>query len=297
MKTIFRNENGAKEVYIQAYDRTLQEWDVPVESTYLDTSFGKTHILISGPADAEPLILFHGFGFSSTMWIENVKPLSKYYRTFAVDFIGDINKSEAIRQITSKEECASWFREILSGLGIERAHVAGLSYGGFISLVLAVYAPQLINKMVVMCPAASFQPQSKKFLIKCLLAGIFPTTKRLNNLMNDMIGKGNQVNEILKDQFITGMQNALPTNKLFPSYMKDDELRAIQCPILLLIGDQDIQYDPQKAIARAKHLVPLIQTKLIADTGHGLAMERPKTINALMITFFKTTANQKYGAV
>ncbi|TXK70259.1 alpha/beta fold hydrolase [Paenibacillus sp. N3.4] len=292
MKTIYRNKSGAKEAFIQAYDRTLLEWDVPVESTYVDTFFGKTHILISGPTDAEPLILFHGFGFSSTMWIENMKQLSKSYRTFSVDFIGDINKSEAIRQIKDKEECARWFREVLSGLGIQKTHIAGLSYGGFIALVLAIHAPQFINKMVVMSPAASFQPQSKKFFIKCLLAGIFPTTKRLNGLMNYMIGKGNQVNETLRNQFITGMQNALPKNKLFPGYMNDDELKAIQCPILLLIGDQDIQYDPQKAITRAKQLVPYIQTNLVSDTGHGLAMERPATINSLMISFFSTSVNQ-----
>ncbi|NRF94544.1 hypothetical protein HQN89_26925 [Paenibacillus frigoriresistens] len=85
-----------RRTFIQAYDRTLQEWEVPVESKYLDTSFGKTHVLISGPEDAEPLILLHGFGFSSTMWIENVKPLSERYCIYAVDFIGDINKSEAI---------------------------------------------------------------------------------------------------------------------------------------------------------------------------------------------------------
>jgi pimeloyl-ACP methyl ester carboxylesterase len=286
MNTIYRNKNGAKEAFIQAYDRTLQEWDVPVESKYINTSFGKIHVLISGPEGAESLILFHGFGFSSTMWIENVKSLSELYRIYAVDFIGDINKSEAIWQIKNKEECASWFREILSGLSIQKAHVAGLSYGGFIALVLAIYAPQFINKMVVMSPAASFQPQNKKFFIKCLLAGIFPTTKRLNDLMNYMIGRGNQVNETLRNQFIAGMQNALPKNKLFPSFMQDDELKAIQCPILLLIGDQDIQYDPRKAIARANHLVPHIQTKLVADTGHGLAMERPETINSLMISFF-----------
>jgi pimeloyl-ACP methyl ester carboxylesterase len=111
--------------------------------------------------------------------------------------------------------------------------------------------------------------------------------------MNYMIGKGNQFNEALRSQFIAGMQNALPKNKLFPSYMKDDELKAIQCPILLLIGDQDIQYDPQKAIARAKHLIPNIQTKLVANTGHGLAMERPATINSLMISFFSNSVNNK----
>jgi hypothetical protein len=68
-------------------------------------------------------------------------------------------------------------------------------------LILAGYAPEFIDKMVVMSPAASFQPQSKKFFIKCLLAGIFPTAKRLNGLMNEMTGKGNQVNVTLRNQF------------------------------------------------------------------------------------------------
>jgi hypothetical protein len=50
-----------------------------------------------------------------------------------------------------------------------------------------------------------------------------------------------------------------------------------------------------KAIARANQLVPYIQTNLVADAGHGLAMERPETINALMISFFGSTAADPFN--
>jgi pimeloyl-ACP methyl ester carboxylesterase len=48
--------------------RHLTMWGINMNSIYRNKNE-------AGPEGAEPLILFHGFGFSSTMWIENIKPL------------------------------------------------------------------------------------------------------------------------------------------------------------------------------------------------------------------------------
>lgn len=284
--SIYR-KSGNPDLVMKAYNNTLQLWKVPVESIYISTSFGLTHVLVAGSEDAEPLVLLHGFGFSSTEWLENIEALSGCYRVYAIDFPGDINKSSSIRPITNKADCAAWFTEMLDGLNVDKVHVCGHSYGGFIALVLATRLSSRIRKVIAISPGASLQPQSKGFFIRCLLAGMMPTTKRINKLMDYMTGKENVINQTLKDQFIVGMQNALPRTKLFVSYINDDELGQITVPVLLLIGDQDIQYDAEQAVNRARKLIHGIEAKVIPHAGHGLPLEKPEIVNALVLDFLE----------
>ena len=284
--SIYR-KGGNPDLFMKAYNATLQLWKVPVESVYVPTSFGLIHVLVTGSEDAEPLVLLHGFGFSSTVWLENINALSGRYRVYAIDFPGDINKSSSIRPITNKADCAAWFTEMLDGLDIDKAHICGHSYGGFISLVLATRLSSRIRRVIALSPGASLQPQSKAFFIRCLAAGMMPTTKRINKLMDYMTGKGNVINQTLKGQFVVGMQNALPRTKLFVSYIKDDELEQITVPVLLLIGDQDIQYDVEHAVNRARKLIHGIEAKVIPHAGHGLPLEKPEIVNAIMLDFLE----------
>jgi pimeloyl-ACP methyl ester carboxylesterase len=286
MTSIYR-KGGSPELVANAYDTTLSLWKIPVESRYIETSFGKTHVLITGPENGEPIVLFHGFGFSSTVWLENIQALSEHYRVHAADFPGDINKSISIRPIRNKQECAEWFTELLKGLGVEKVHIGGHSYGGFIAMVLAAKIPERIGKLIIMSPGAAFQTQSKLFYIRCLLAGMMPSSKRITGFMDYMTGKGNVINQTIKNQFIVAMQNALPRNKLFPTYMKDEELKQIKAPALLLIGDQEVQYDPEQATMRACKVMPHIEAHIIKDAGHGLPLEQPERVNRLVLHFLE----------
>lgn len=103
-----------------------------------------------------------------------------------------------------------------------------------------------------------------------------------------MTGKESNINQTIKNQFITGMQNALPRTKLFVSYIKDDELKLIEAPVLLLVGDQDIQYNVDKAVRRAQKLIKGIETTVIPSTGHGLPLEKPEIVNRLLLDFLSS---------
>lgn len=285
-KTIYR-KNGRPDLLYDAYDLTLNQWKVPVESLFVKTRFGRTHILVAGPSQGEPLLLFHGFAFSATMWGENVQALSERYRVFAVDFIGDVNKSEMKVTINNAKDCVDWFSEILDRLGLHRVHIGGHSYGGFVAMLLASDIPERIDKLLVLSPGGGFQPQSKIFFLKCLIIGAFPSTPRIEKFMNHMTGKGNTINRTLKDQFIVAMQQALPRNRLYATNMSDEVLSRISAPMLLLIGDQDIQYNPELAVQRAKKIIPTIDAHVVPNAGHGLPLEQPVLVNKMMIDFLR----------
>lgn len=59
MWSIYKSEKGRKEI-LSLYDRQLERISVPLQDIYVDTSFGKTHIVETGNLSGVPLLVFHG---------------------------------------------------------------------------------------------------------------------------------------------------------------------------------------------------------------------------------------------
>ena len=59
MKTIYRSEKGKKEI-LDLYDAQLARLGRPYKDIYVETSFGKTHLIETGNPQGEPLLVFHG---------------------------------------------------------------------------------------------------------------------------------------------------------------------------------------------------------------------------------------------
>jgi pimeloyl-ACP methyl ester carboxylesterase len=122
----FRNKSW-QDNYYEAYDKTLQMWNVEYSEIYINTSFGKSHCLLVGNVNNPPLILLHAAGCSSTIWYPNVKALSQDYSVYAIDLIKEASKSTLLKPIKKQEECAKWLNETLNGLDIKQSHLISVS--------------------------------------------------------------------------------------------------------------------------------------------------------------------------
>ena len=111
--SVFRSSN-AKTEYYAAYEAMLKKWPVPCQELYIPTRFGDTHVIASGSQAAPPLVLLHSAGSGSVQWFRNVEPLSQHYRTYAIDVIGEVNKSitaqklSYLRQSTATQSCVEF---------------------------------------------------------------------------------------------------------------------------------------------------------------------------------------------
>lgn len=282
---MFKTREG-EAAFMAVYDAALAQWPVPYQSQYVKTRFGTTHVLVSGPADAPPLVLLHAQGTSSTIWIRNAAALSQRYRLFLVDTNGDANKSEWSAPLSTKADRTQWLSEVFDGLGITRAHLGGLSYGGWLSLGFALEAPERLNSLVLLAPAASFVPLRLAFFMNFLLPMLLPTRSSVRHTCRWMSANGQLFDEQIAEQMFLAVRHfRWPKGGSYPTVFTDDELRPLCLPTLLLVGDQEVIYDPRRVVDRARRLLPGIQAEIVPGASHVLNMEQAEAVNRRILEF------------
>ncbi len=96
----------------------------------------------------EPLVLIHGIGCSWVHWIANLDALSAKYRVIAVDLPG-FGGSDPVPEGTDLTETSGSVLKLLEQLGIDKAIVAGHSLGGIVSWLIALAAPEKVERLVL----------------------------------------------------------------------------------------------------------------------------------------------------
>jgi pimeloyl-ACP methyl ester carboxylesterase len=280
---IFTTPEGRAK-YVAAYEAMFDLWTVPHEAVDVKTGYGSTHINVSGPDDGFPLVLLHAAGLSSTVWFANIAELSAHHRVYAVDVIGDAGRSVADRLLMKRTDYAQWLREVFDGLNIERCYLLGHSYGGWLTLNMALAYPERLQKIVLLAPAASFYPLG--FMTKLILyLGEFKIHLPARSILQVAAAKGTVLEETFIHLMETVTRYCSPAT-MFPTVYTDEELKQIDLPALLLIGSGEKIYNPQKAIERAQRRMPELTSEIIPKAGHLLIMDQPEIINAHILKFF-----------
>lgn len=274
-------ENRAK--YLAAYEAMFALWKVPYDCIEVKTGYGSTHINVSGPGDGYPLVLLHAAGLTSTVWFANIAELSAHHRVYAVDVIGDAGKSVADRLMMKRADYAHWLKEVFDGLNIEQGYLLGHSYGGWLTLNMALAYPERLRKTVLLAPAASFRPLG--FITKLMLyLGEFKIHPPARSILQVAAAKGTVLEETFIHHIEMVTRYCRPAS-MYPTVYTDAELKQIDLPALLLIGAGEKIYNPKKAIERAQRWMPGLTTEIIPDSGHLLVMDQPEIINARILKF------------
>jgi pimeloyl-ACP methyl ester carboxylesterase len=279
----FKTPEG-QAAFLAAYEAIMKLWPVPYEEIEIPTRFGMTHVVISGPKDAPPLMLLHGQCGTLTMWAPNVADFSKDYRVYAIDVMGQPGKS-----IPDPDEPI--LSATLDGLNLDRISLVGVSYGGWLGLNLAMAAPERVRKLALLSPAASFQPFARQFSLRAMLMFLLPTRLMVNSYMGWLGIKdapGDNVARIVVDLIYLGLKHfRMPpeTARVMASVFSGDELRALDVPVLLLIGEQEVMYDPEEALARARRHIPAFEGELVPRCSHDMCSSQYQIVDARVLEF------------
>jgi pimeloyl-ACP methyl ester carboxylesterase len=285
-QSVFKSPE-AEAKFLAAYDATLALWPVPHEALEVTTSFGTTHINVAGSPDLPPLVLIHGGQISSPMWYPNIEPLSRHFRVYAPDVVDQMGRSVPARKLKTPQDCSDWLTEVLDALNLERATLVGHSHGGWQTLNLALTNPQRVERMVLLSPASAFVRLRWQLFLRMMPVFIMPTRAMfywcLQWLTTMPLGSAHPIVE----QFMIGAKSYKPQALSLgvTSVFTDEELRQINTPTLLLIGEHEVVYEPSRVLERAQRLMPHIEAELIAGGGHLFPVDQAEATNARIVEF------------
>jgi pimeloyl-ACP methyl ester carboxylesterase len=276
---------------MEIYDEKMAEWPVPYQDIFVDTRYGKVHVIASGPEDAPVIFLLHASGVAGWSWKFNVEALSQNYRTYAIDLIGDAGKSEYADMghvMKNGQDQADLYAEIADQLGVETAYVVGASEGGFIGSNYALYHPERVEKLALLGPMG--YSGAVQASIRIMFTQFFPLKPIQDSTFSWAFSDSTALKAEFEEWFRLLMSGCTPV-KVIPLPLPAEARQSLQVPVMFVFGERDnLVGDPEAATALVQD-IPDVRVEIVA-AGHLMGGEKPEQVNALILEFFEGSQQQ-----
>ena len=246
-----------------------------------------------------PVVFVHEFAGDCRSWETQLRFLGRTFRCIAFNARGfppsDVPEDGArYSQAHARDDIVA----ILDHLKIDRAHIVGLSMGGFATLHFGIAYPQRARSLVIAGCGYGAEPDKKaKFQAECEAAAasfeadwgtaakkyaLGPTRVQLQN--KDARGWAEFAAQLAehsaRGQALTmrGVQMKRPS-----LYELVDAMRKIELPTLIVTGDEDDPcLEPSLMMKRA---IPTAALAVMPSAGHTINIEDPEEFNRLVFNF------------
>ena len=265
----------------------------------------------------EPIIFVHEFAGDYRSWDPQINYLSRYYQCISFCARG-YPPSEVPESESSYSQERAW-RDILSvmdNLKIEKAHIVGLSMGGFATLHLGINAQDRVLSLVIAgCGYGAIPVDKTSFNKEADFSNIsLDSAKIILNEGMDKFGSEYALGpsrvqfqnkdpkgwQLFNDQLVkhdpVGSANTLlgVQNKRPNLYTLEEEIRGITCPTLIINGDED-----DMCLEVGLYLKRTIKTAgllIVPKTGHTINLEEPDLFNNHLFKFFTAVNSNSWGS-
>jgi pimeloyl-ACP methyl ester carboxylesterase len=173
----------------------------------------------------EPLLLIHGNGGNIAFMKPQIEYFSRKYQVVVMDCRGR-GKSELGNDSLTYMQMTRDIAGILDYLKLDSVYVVGRSDGGIISLLMAIYYPQKVKKVVAF--ASNLSPDTS-----ALYPSFYNEVKRDRKQADEMLAK----NDTSQNWKVIQQRNRLME---FQPHIKASDLHKIKCPVLVMSTDRDI---------------------------------------------------------
>jgi pimeloyl-ACP methyl ester carboxylesterase len=232
-----------------------------------------------------PLILIHGMFGDHLDWEPVLEPLSKSHRVIAVDLLG-FGESSKPRREYSEDLFTETLEKLLDQLGITSAIFAGNSFGAEVAVFYALRFPQSVSKLVLV-DSGGFRhvPEEERMFVEVRFneSAIASLTPEINAIMFAAVFSSasktsahylERQNEKLRRPDYPAYAYALSSSiRLVMRTYLLDRLKDIQCPTLIVWGEQD-HVLPVEQAHLALNSLRKGEIKVIPDCGHAPQLER-----------------------
>ena len=279
-KSYFKNEK-ADLTYFERWVKELENYNErQYERFEIETSLGKTQVygLNIKEENLETLVIFPGARTTSLIWDfdKGLDNLHHKMKIFMVETNGLPNLSNGDSPNIKSLDYGFWAAEVLDQLKIEKAFVAGASFGGLICMKLGIVHPEKIKSIFMLNPGClqSFSLTLQNLYFN-LLPIMNPTEKNVLKFLDKAVfskpnHKLSEFSEKLLIDYEIFAISRYKDNTQKPYYM-DKELAEIKVDTYLLLGDKDLLFPCEKSIKNAKkHIKTLRDIRIFENVGHGV---------------------------
>lgn len=227
---------------------------------------------------------------TATAWIPQVKLLSKHYRILRYDFRGQGDSEHPEEEYTMKLH-ADDLAELMSVLKINKAHIAGLSYGGAVAQTFALRYPELCYSLILVGTTSEIGNRLKLIINTWLnhannndLEGFFNATVPWFFTSNTFT-KQPQILENARTRYARlDFEAVARLCKCFLSVNLTSQLQEIKAPTCIIVGEQDLL--TERIYVDILHRnIPASEVHLIPFSGHVVCWERVEEFNTVLFGF------------
>ncbi len=238
----------------------------------------------AGGGDAIPIVFLHGVGSDKSVWAPQLAHFAPSRRALAFDYPG-YGDSDPAQPGTTRDDFAAAMWGAMAALGIERAHICGLSLGGVIAIAMHHAAPERCASLVL----------ADTFAVHPDGPAIYERSVAASEQMSELAAARTPVllargaSEDLHQEVRETMARIDPEAFRIGAeavWLADqrDRVAAIQVPTLVLVGGEDTVTPPELSQDLAD-MIPGAELHTLAGAGHLANIERPADFNPLVEEF------------
>ena len=249
-----------------------------------------------------PLLFLHEFAADMRGWEPQIRFFSRRYRCINYAARGyppsDVPEDPALY---TQDIAVDDARGVLDALNIEKAHVIGLSMGGYATVLFGVKYPERALSLTIGGVGYGSTSQQgnwfgdlEEFADAFIREGMKAKAEEyaLGPTRVQMQNKDPRGWEEFREQFMehspVGAANTFRgVQKHRPNLLKmGDQLSKIPVPVLILLGDED---DPAlEASLFMKQTIPSAALEIYPRSGHAINLEEPDRFNRSVLDFITT---------
>jgi 3-oxoadipate enol-lactonase len=243
------------------------------------------HHIVTGPEDAPVLVLSNSLGTTHEMWDPQADALAERFRLVRYDTRGHGGSATPHGPYTI-DEVGGDVIDLLDHLGVEKAHVAGLSLGGMTAMWLGIATPLRVDRLVLLCTSPLMGPpelwRDRSALVRAqgTQAIVDATLERW--LTADY--RASHDITWLRDMFV-GVDDEGYANccSIIQHMDLTANLAQIRAPTLVIAGAQDPATPPAGHAEKIAAAIVGSRLEILDPGAHLISVERPDAVTELIL--------------
>jgi len=238
----------------------------------------------AGGGNATPIVFLHGVGSDKSAWRPQLEHFGRTRRAIAFDYPG-YGDSDPAPQGTTRDDYAFAIISAMHELGVDRAHICGLSLGGVVAVAMSHHAPERCASLIL---ADTFAAHPNGLAIyERSLEGSRDLPAMAEARVDVLLAQ--PIDPQIRREVAETMSRIDPAAYRIGAkavWLADvrDHAQEIKVPTLVLVGDHDL-VTPVDLSSELVDLIPDARMQVIAGAGHLSNLEKPDAFNAIVDQF------------